>query len=208
MFTKELYDRLAEAYDFYNNKLFEGRLSPVLLTLQRKRNARGYFCPERFVTRNEETAEIHEIALNPDLFFERTDREILSTLVHEMVHQLQREYGGKDPKRAYHNAEWARMMVEVGLMPSSTGAEGGSKTGPKVSHYIMPGDAFDEVTEQLLASGFTLPIEARLVATPKAAERDKSKTPYVCSACGAKIWAKPGVKVICGDCEIAFEAQI
>lgn len=204
MFTKEIYDTLIAAYNFYNTKLFGGELSPVLITLQRKRNARGYFSPDCFVTRNEESAEIHEIALNPDTFIDRTDKEIFSTLVHEMVHQWQQENGMKLPKRAYHNSEWAEKMVEVGLMPSSTGAEGGSRTGPKVTHYIIEGDSFDVLTDELLSSGVAMPVQAKLIVKAAAAERNRNKTPYVCPSCEAKIWGKPGINALCGDCEIAF----
>ena len=47
--------------------------------------ARGYFASRRFKTRNGD-AFIDEIALNPTYFAERTTKEILSTLAHEMVH--------------------------------------------------------------------------------------------------------------------------
>ena len=206
MFTKEIYTTLLQAYDFFNNRLFGGELSPILITLQRKRGARGYFSPDCFMTRDDESADIHEIALNPETFVDRTDKEILSTLVHEMVHQWQQENGMKPPKRASHNAEWADKMVEVGLMPTATGAEGGPRTGVKITHFIMPGEAFDKLADELLESGCLLPLQAKVRLKAAAAEKDKSKTPYQCSMCGTKIWAKPGVKVICGNCEIEFES--
>ena len=57
----------------------------------------------------EETTD--EIALNPATFHDRTAEEILSTLVHEMVHLWQHHFG--TPSRAsYHNREWAAKMKE------------------------------------------------------------------------------------------------
>lgn len=69
-----------------------------------------------------------EIALNPELLEERSVKETLSTLVHEMVH-LEQEHFGEAPKRAYHNKQWAEWMDRVGLVPSTTAAPGGKRTG-------------------------------------------------------------------------------
>lgn len=205
MFTKELYEKICEAYDFYNARLFDEELPQVLFTLQRKRNARGYFSPDRFATRGDDhPADVHEIALNPDTFVDRTDKDILSTLVHEMVHLWQMEYGEKFPRRNYHNREWADRMLGIGLIPSATGEEGGPETGTKMTHYIEDGGLFDTITDEFLESGFAFPIEAKRLAPRAAADRSKNKTAYVCPGCGAKIWGKLGVKALCGDCEVPF----
>jgi hypothetical protein len=58
--------------DFFNGELFAGSLPQVLVTLQRHANSRGYFSPERFKGRVEK-ASVHELALNPDTFINRTD---------------------------------------------------------------------------------------------------------------------------------------
>jgi hypothetical protein len=57
----------------------------VLVTLQRRGGSKGYFAPERFDGRLV-SGGVHELALNPDAFVDRSDVEILSTLVHEQVH--------------------------------------------------------------------------------------------------------------------------
>jgi predicted SprT family Zn-dependent metalloprotease len=64
--------------------LFEQKLPGCLLTMQRKKNAKGYFHFTRFGKRSGDDV-LDEIALNPATFLERTDREIVSTLVHEQV---------------------------------------------------------------------------------------------------------------------------
>jgi len=43
-------------------------------------------------------------------------------------------------------------MESIGLMPSDTGSEGGKRTGPKMTHYIIPGDLFDTAADQLLTT--------------------------------------------------------
>ena len=92
-------------------QLFGGLLPNVLVTLQRHAKSRGYFSPERFRGRVKE-AIAHAFALNPDGFTDRTDEEILSTLVHEMVHVWQQTFG-KPPRRAYHDRQWAAKRKEV-----------------------------------------------------------------------------------------------
>src|SRR5262249_36818397 len=112
--TEEAYADFYTAYDYFNGVLFENKLPDCLITMQRSRRSRGYFASEQFGHREREGEIVDEIALNPATFCERTDREIVSTLVHEMVHQWQHRFG-KPSRRGYHNREWARKMVEIGL---------------------------------------------------------------------------------------------
>ena len=83
--TLRNYDRLSTAYDRFNADLFAGDLPPCLITFQRARRARGYFWREAArARRGKRVAD--EIALNPDSFPGRSDKEVMSTLVHELVH--------------------------------------------------------------------------------------------------------------------------
>lgn len=135
--TPAQYRALQDAYDFLNRKLFSDALPDVLVTLQRQARSRGYFAPQRFAGRRDES-RVHELALNPDAFEGRTDREIVSTLGHEMGHLWQEEFG-TPPRRGYHNREWAAKMKEIGLQPSSTGEPGGKEIGQNMTHYIIKG---------------------------------------------------------------------
>ncbi len=102
---------------------------------QRKKDARGYFSPERFQHRGNK-AVADEIAMNPDHFEGRTDKEVLSTFVHEMTHLWQQHFG--KPRGGYCTTkQWAEKMDDIGLAASSTGADGGKRTGQSVSHYIV-----------------------------------------------------------------------
>jgi hypothetical protein len=49
-------------YDFFNAELFANSLPHVLVTLQRHARAKGYFAPDRFAGRVENTSA-HELAL-------------------------------------------------------------------------------------------------------------------------------------------------
>lgn len=155
--TSETYDGLSGAYRFFNERLFEGLLPAPLVTLQRKKRVRGYYHEGIFIsrTRKDEKVLIDELAMNPEKFAGRTDIEILSTLVHEMVHCRQAKQG-RPSRTGYHNAEWAQMMDEVGLAPSSTGQDGGKRTGQSVTHYIVPGGRYDQAATELIAGGWRL----------------------------------------------------
>ncbi|WP_262300132.1 SprT-like domain-containing protein [Microvirga sesbaniae] len=205
--TATTYEALNRAYAFLNDRLFSGTLPACLITMQRKAKTYGYFAPQRFGGRD--SAEItDEIALNPSHFKERSDRESLSTLAHEMAHLWQQHYG-KPSRTAYHNKEWAAKMIEIGLHPSDTGQPGGKQTGQKVSHYIIDGGPYCRAYAELAAQGFP-PLYVELWSDAdarKAKKKAASKTKYTCPDCAANAWAKPGTKLICGDCETAMEAE-
>jgi hypothetical protein len=197
------YVTLAAAFDFFNRRLFEGALPPLLITLQRHKGARGYYSPERFQGRDSADDRTDELALNPAEFKGRTDAEILSVEVHEMAHHWQQHHG-KPGRNRYHNKQWAAKMEAVGLMPSSTAQPGGKRTGQKVSHYILVGGPFDLACRELLAGGARVEWQSLECnhTKPRA-----SKLKYTCPVCGLNAWAKPDVFLVCGDCAECMEPE-
>jgi predicted SprT family Zn-dependent metalloprotease len=197
------YSSYQHAYDYFTVQLFHGRLPPCLITLQRKSHTRGYYAGKRFASRQDEDVRTDEIALNPDTFEGRSDKDILSTLVHEQVHLWQAHHG-KPSRGGYHNREWARRMVTIGLQPISLDNPA-KMTGQRVTHVIVPGGRFDRATDALLATGFQLRWQSpvmpgvRLVEfTPK--QTADSKVKYSCPQCSANAWAKPNSHLMCAQC--------
>jgi hypothetical protein len=202
--TTETYVGLQAAYGFFNARLFDGVLPACLLTLQRKGRAAGYFAGGRFVSA--QTADAcDEIALNPALFRNHGTREVLSTLVHEMAHLWQHHYGTPG-RRGYHNREWANQMLQLGLMPSHTGAPGGRQTGHRMTHYIADGGAFDVACAAFMRAGYTLPY-VEVADLPASPAKAASKTRYTCGGCGQNAWAKPGAGLMCSPCALPMQAQ-
>ena len=195
--TTKQYIDLQTAYDFFNAELFGGKLPQVLITLQRKSHAYGYFSPNKFAGRGTKD-KAHELALNPDLFVGRTDREIFSTLAHEQAHVWQETFG-KTPRGGYHNKQWGTEMKRIGLYPSATGKPGGKETGQKVSHYILDGGLYAIAYAKLESQGLKLTWESLSKAVVRAAKKE-SKLKYTCTNCGQNSWAKPGAVLICGVC--------
>jgi hypothetical protein len=195
--TQEEYAAFQRAYDHFNTTLFAGTLPQLLVTLQRRGRSHGYFAAERFNGRHA-AGVVHELALNPDGFTDRSDQEILSTLVHEQVHVWQYTCG-TPPRRGYHDRAWGAKMRKLGLYPSSTGAPGGKQTGQHVGHYIVPGGAYIQAYMELQERGFALHWQS-LVDDARRRTKRASKTKYTCPGCGLIARAKPAVNLICGDC--------
>lgn len=201
MITSKQYHTLDDALEYLNKKLFDGKLPDAFITFQRKPRMAGYHHFERLSNR-EDGGKVTEIALNPDVFSDQTDREILSILAHEMCHLWQHVFG--EPSRGgYHNREWAEKMKEIGLQPSSTGAPGGKEFGQSMDHYIIDGGKFEIVCGAFLLKGNAILLNS--VPLPKK-ERKKSKTreKYVCPKCMTNIWGKKGLNIACGECLVKF----
>lgn len=157
--TNSIYLDLQYAYNFYNEKLFDGKLQPTLITLQRHKNMLGYIFFDRFSEKNGQSY-LHELAMNSDYFAYRTTIQTLATMVHEMTHLNQRMFG-TPPERSYHDHEFKDMMMDVGLVTSQSGKPNGKQVGQKMTEYIFKGGKFLEVSIELLDMGFELPIYER-----------------------------------------------
>ncbi|MDP2699889.1 SprT-like domain-containing protein [Thalassospira sp.] len=215
--TVETYAELQAAFDHFNRAIFDHRLPPCLITLQRYKRSYGYYSHERFVCG--ETGELtDEIAMNPAYFVARSIRDTLSTLVHEMAHQWQWHFG-KPGRRGYHNHEWANFMEQIGLMPSNTGQPGGRRVGEQMTHFIIDNGLFDLACADLLTTEYTLswfdrfpPIEpqaadpgdpsrkqALAAIHPVTTENKSNRVKYRCPSCSAQVWGKPDLKLNCGE---------
>ncbi|MBA3283747.1 MAG: SprT-like domain-containing protein [Nitrosopumilus sp.] len=194
--TEETYFELQSAFDFFNDKLFNPKLPPCLITLQRHGRYNGYFSPSRFKHRHE-NKNTDEIAINPDYISQVDVTEALSTLVHEMVH-LQQNHFGSPSRSGYHNKQWGAMMESIGLIPSDTGEPGGKKTGQSMSHYIATNGLFEQTCGQLVKRGFTLSWGDTFGKQEKQTHLGRIK--YRCSLCKLNAWAKPAVTLVCGKC--------
>lgn len=207
--SRETYTGLMQAYDFLNQRLYKGKLPQCLITLQRHKGAYGYFAGERFGSRDGKTIT-DEIALNPNHFAECTERDIMSTLAHEMSHLWQAHFG-KPSRNGYHNKQWGEDMKRIGLYPSSTGQKGGKETGQKVSHYILKGGLYDVCYAELAKRGLGKLYLDRWAGDPEKAGKKKakaaSKTCFTCPDCDQKAWAKDTASLICGECDMPMESD-
>jgi predicted SprT family Zn-dependent metalloprotease len=151
--TEQAYEELQLAYDWFNQRLFEGVLPPCLITFQRNKRTMGYFCRDRFVDQSGKKTD--EIAMNPEYFAVISLDELLSTLVHEMTH-LWQDHFGKPGRGSYHNQEWANKMLAIGLCPSDTGRPGGKQTGDQMMDYVVENGRFSQECRALVGTEFKI----------------------------------------------------
>lgn len=213
--TKETYDRLQLAYEHFNKALFGSVLPNALITLQRRKGTYGCFAGARF--RHEDGRPADEIALNPSTFGARSIKDILSTLVHEMVH-LWQHHQGTPGRGRYHNREWADKMKIIGLKPTDDGTEDGKETGEAVGHLIVPEGAFDQATTKLLAKDFAIvwkeapapppATKGEGAAEPETEQKSGKRVRYQCPDCELKAWAKHDARLMCADDKVLMVAGL
>jgi len=197
MITIQEYTTLDSAYQYFNEKLWDGKLPDCIVTLHRKKGANGYYWHEKFVERDG-NKKISEIALNPDTFNERTDTEILATLVHEQCHLAQHLFGDA-PKSNYHDKEFAKFMYDVGLIPTSNGEINGKRTGVKISTLIQEGGLFEKFCGAFLISN-KINVQSTKEIEIEKKSRKKTRQKLVCPSCMENARARIGMKLICGEC--------
>ncbi|MGK9419969.1 SprT-like domain-containing protein [Pseudomonas cedrina] len=228
--TQDAYGELDQAYTHFNTELFGGQLPACLITLQREKKSYGYFSAERFINQGDKSFT-DEIALNPAYFGVVPLKEVMQTVVREMVRLWQHHFG-KPGRRRYHNREWAEKMKSIGLMPSDTGYPGGKQTGEKMSCYPIPEGPFELAFAKLLETSFRITwfdrnpsrhvaahtLQAALEGDVEGVDPDNIVVPeetpetsskptrakYTCAPCKINIWGKPGLNLICGECSGKF----
>lgn len=221
--TSLAYAGLDSAHAFFNSELFGGTLTKVTLSIQRHPKSLGYFSANRIRRAFKDVEKFsHEIAINPMHVEERTPELVLSTLVHEMVHQWQEEHG-KKPTRCYHDKQWAARMKEVGLYPSHTGLPGGKEVGPKMTHYIVADGPFARACARFLKDNDLSLVQDRafeiLFGKKSGAGKDgdegegegddekkksTGRTRWMCPGCELKVLAKPSARLRCEDCDMSL----
>lgn len=93
-------------------------------------------------------------------------------------------------------------MDEVGLTPSSTGEEGGKRTGTRMSHVIVDGGPFDRVFRSSIFGGLTW--LSNYVASVKT-RRPNSRVKYTCPTCGLNVWGGRDLAIKCVECDVELE---
>lgn len=217
--TAEQYAAFRLMFDHFNAALFGGTLPRVLLTFSRIGSHRtiAFFIPKHW--RGVDNALTHEISLCPTYVAANTFKDTCASLVHEMCHLWQEEYG-KPPRKGYHSREWSEKMLAVGLRPLDSRNGKPAMSAPNMSHEIVAGGDFNRAFEALPAAA-VLPW-ACVAASPQKRKPDdagdagegegggdddgdatpapkpsKYKHKYTCPTCAANAWGKPGLMLAC-----------
>ena len=164
---------------------------------------------------------VQYLAVNPD-YTGRDAGEVLATLCHELCHVYEEAYI-HIPRGGYHDRQWAELMADCGLEPVYNNT---SRTS--VHHKVVEGGEFQkfigDFTAEFGADYFTLQSYANYLVTtggkPAVAEGEgadnadkpvkkynRNKIKYVCQDCGAKVWGKAGLRLMCVECSCEYEAE-
>jgi len=195
--TAEQWDAYQAAWSWFNDRLFDGELEPCILNFSRRsRRTNGFFAAERWA---KEEQTVPEISLNPDQL-DRPLVQVMSTLVHEMVHQWQAQYGTPS-RNGYHNKEWGGKMKAIGLHPSHSGMPGGRETGQQVTHYVIEGGSFEKTFHEM-PEEYGIPWTSGAPHAKDHAKKVESKVKFTCPECCANAWGKPGLLIKCKPCDL------
>lgn len=191
-----------EVYDLLNETLFENSLQKCIITISPTPRRSGHFTYwESWQSPNASFCEINLGAESID----RPALEIITTLVHEMVHQYNYENNIKDTSRSgtYHNKRFKKAAEAHGLIVERDSKRGWSRT--------KPGEALCKLEAEGLFKKCEAELEkmriARLSTVPPTKERRRLFRTYVCPSCGVAVRASKEVRVKCVDCDRVMEEK-
>ena len=189
-------NRLSLAFDIFNTELFNGELSPVMLTVSHKAGSYGYFQPSKWKSSNGQLVDV--INLDSKTATDRPLIELLSTLVHEMAHQYVRRVINGGMASGGHGPDWRKIMVRVGLPPVKIGS-----TWRQATHSIEVGGAFEQAFHKHQSELQTLPWKECIKEINRGNGVDRVK--FHCDRCGSNAWARPAALLLCGNCSTTDE---
>jgi len=200
---KELTKEIERLFDYFNKKLYEGKLDKPVITIQsgvkNKSRNDGWFSSNIWQA---EKKNIHEINLSAEIISTRTQKkipEIACTLLHEMVHLSNFQNKIKDV-----SANGVHLKKTFGALAEKKGLQVEYINGfPKVITPDLSKDGIDlynkfNFNESLLN-------KFRLVF-PKGKKKSKLKK-LECPKCALKAYVPSGItkKILCVECKAVMQ---
>jgi hypothetical protein len=132
---RHLHAELVRAHHFYNRKWWGGRLLMPIFGFHPNPNGKqilGHYKAGAWVLdEGQQVKEADEIVFYADLCLGAGIKEIIHTLLHEMIHQWQANHGNPPKGRKnYHNREFHHEVRRVGLLSDFNDEAGHTHDGP------------------------------------------------------------------------------
>lgn len=203
------YNRVAgylnKIFDLLNATFFENELSRPTITIQSTPRAYGHFSL-REDTWVSKLGGTHEINIGAGTLA-RPIEEVVSTLLHEMVHYYNYERGIQDCSRGntYHNRKFREEAERRGLIVEHSDKYGWSHTSPSdlLLDFVLDNDLSDILINRNEFSGFQMGGTGTHSGTPITPTAKKSSSrKYICPCCGTSIRATKKVNIGCLDCGV------
>ena len=197
----KLQSDLFEIFNKLNDYFFQSKLSvPIIsLVIMESKDATGSLLPFLFADKKEK--DVHLLKMNI-MYFNRSSKYIILTLLHEMTHIWQLEYGTISSKFSYHNKEFSEKMESFGIEIKNI-INIKSCVGYRVSSIVIKGGSYDKFFNEHL-SEYDISI-LNEVKNESSKVYKKNKSLYVCDICNARVWGKPGLLINCPECNIQFK---
>ena len=203
------YNRVAgylnKIFDLLNEEFFENELSRPTITIQSTPRAYGHFSL-REDTWVSKLGGTHEINIGAGTL-SRPIEEVVSTLLHEMVHYYNYERGVQDCSRGntYHNRKFKEEAERRGLLVEHSDKYGWSHTSPSdlLLDFVLENDLSDILINRNEFSGLQIGgtgTHSGTSITPTAKKSSSRK--YICPCCGTSIRATKKVNIGCLDCGV------
>lgn len=199
---------LEKLYRELNHDKFNGELEEPVITIQSTPRAYGHVTVGKvWQVEKQDTEYRYELNIGAGTL-DRPIENVVSTLLHEMVHIYHLQNGIQDCSRGgtYHNKKFKEKAESVGLIIDYDSRIGWSITSPseELIEYIISKDWQDirinrNEYGRLPASG-----KGTSAGSPSTdgtdGKKPSSTRKYVCPCCGASVRATRTLSIVCGEC--------
>lgn len=197
---------LEKIYRQLNTDFFNGELEDCTITVQSTPRAYGHVtCGKVWRIKDSNRYELNIGAGTLD----RPIENVVSTMLHEMVHIYNLMHGIQDCSRGntYHNKKFKEKAEEVGLIISYDKRVGWSITEPSDDLVLYICDkGWTDILMNRGESTYTPPTSGTSSGTPTPKMRKPSSTrKYICPCCGLSVRATREVRIMCVDCMEVME---
>ena len=203
------YNRVAgylnKIFDLLNEEFFESALSRPTITIQSTPKAYGHFSL-RDDTWVSTIGNSHEINIGAGTL-SRNIEDIVTTLLHEMVHYYNYERGVQDCSRGntYHNKHFRDEAEARGLQVSKSDKYGWAITEPTetILDFVIKNQLTDILINrnEMIYGGFSGTYGKGVNGTSTTIRKTSSSRKYICPCCGMSVRATRTVRISCMDCD-------
>lgn len=196
---------LEKMYRQLNKDYFNGELEEPIITIMSTPRAYGHVtCGRVWKAKDKEQYELNIGAGTLD----RPIENVVSTLLHEMVHIFHLQNNIKDCSRGntYHNKKFKEKAESVGLVIDHDPRIGFSVTSPSdnLILYICEQGWNDIMLNRneytRISVGVGTATGSGGVPAQSPVKKPSSTRKYICPKCGMSVRATKEVNILCGDC--------
>lgn len=196
---------LEKLYRELNHDKFNGELEEPVITIQSTPRAYGHVTVGKvWKIDGQEEQFRYELNIGAGTL-DRPIENVVSTLLHEMVHIYHLQNGIQDCSRGgtYHNKKFKKKAESVGLIIDYDKKIGWSITSPseELIEYIISKDWQDIRINRneycgLAGTGKT----GKGTSSGDTGKKTSSTRKYICPCCGASVRATRTLSIVCGEC--------